>query len=308
MPPTLERTRIIVFAIKAGGSAKTSSCTALAAELGLRGYRVLVVDLDSQSNATTHLGCRDFAEGQKCIIDVMDQKAELREVIVPARYLLDPSVLDMDEEELKEKKLTRDKAYHPVPNVDIAPCDIYHESNDDTETILGLRENAAFWLQDELSDVRDEYDVILIDCPGSYGRVTVSAFVTLDDQVDGEVLPAVLCTTKEAEALDILDRKLKAVREDRTYRRRRIAPTVKKLLVCGAPTASHGYAEDRTTLAEYLDDYGDRMLPPVSFSGHVRSVHRNQTALPILYPKGRGAEDYRKVATELGFPRLQSDS
>jgi chromosome partitioning protein len=266
-----------------------------------------VVDLDSQSNCTTQLGRRDFADGQKSIIDVMDQKAELRKIIVPARYLYDPDVLAMTDEELEDAGQKRDDAYRKIPNVSIAPCNLAHPQSDDTETILGLRESSCFWLRDELEDVRDDYDVILIDCPGSYGRLTVSAFVCLDSNVDGEVLPAVLCTSKESEGLDILHRKLEAVQADRTYRRRGVVPSIQRILVCAAPTSGYGTGEDRRTFAEYVETYGlaqdgGLILPPISYSGHVRSIHRAQTALPIFAPNGQATKDYAEAATALGFP------
>jgi chromosome partitioning protein len=50
------RTAVIAFVNEKGGVAKTTSCVNLAAALGQRNQRVLVIDLDPQANATTALG------------------------------------------------------------------------------------------------------------------------------------------------------------------------------------------------------------------------------------------------------------
>lgn len=54
-----------------------------------------------------------------------------------------------------------------------------------------------------LDDLAEEFDVyvVLIDPPATYGRQTVTALVLLDDETEGAVIPPVLYTHKEADAL-----------------------------------------------------------------------------------------------------------
>ena len=47
--------KVISFLNIKGGVAKTTSCVNIAAELGKQGHKVLMIDLDPQSNATKYL-------------------------------------------------------------------------------------------------------------------------------------------------------------------------------------------------------------------------------------------------------------
>ncbi|MFD4535646.1 ParA family protein [Kitasatospora sp. NPDC058397] len=291
---TLDKTRVIVFALKAGGTAKTSSCTSLAAILGERGYRVLVIDLDPQCNSTAVLGYSQFREGQLGITDVIKEQAALSEIVVPARYLVD----DIDPE-------NPDAAYELIPNVYVAPGNTDHPEIDDPETILNDPSCAdAYWIRDGLAAMDGQWDVVLIDCPATYGRITVTAFVALDKSVDGEVLPPVLCTYKEAGALVKLERKLQEVRNLRKYITKGIQPTMRRVLVCAAPNASFGRAEHFRTLGEIEAAYKDVLLPLVHWSGEIPKIYRDECPVPILAKNSMPAQEYRKVATELGFRPL----
>ncbi|MEC9200952.1 MAG: AAA family ATPase, partial [Candidatus Thermoplasmatota archaeon] len=55
--PTPEgRARVVTVINQKGGVGKTTTVINVAAQLGLRGYRILVVDADSQGNCATGLG------------------------------------------------------------------------------------------------------------------------------------------------------------------------------------------------------------------------------------------------------------
>lgn len=289
VPDPDDRTRVIVLALKAGGTAKTSSCTSIGCHTALRGYRTLVIDLDPQGNATRVLGRHHIADGQPDVIEVMKDNAELKDAILSARYRVDP---DDD----------TDEGYEQIPNLFVAPMNVLHPDNDETEVLL-QKQDTGMWLQDSLAEVVGDYDLVLIDCPANYGRVTVTALNVLDDTVDGEVLPPVLCTFKEAEALTKLEAKLAQLREDRGRRRRKIEPRTRKVLACATPTATFGRQEHRESLQELQDEYGDLLLPLVHWSGHVPRIFRDECPLPILAPNSRGAQDYAKVTTALGFPK-----
>ena len=50
---------VVSFSNQKGGVGKTTSCVNLAAYIALSGYKVLLVDLDSQANASSALGVFD---------------------------------------------------------------------------------------------------------------------------------------------------------------------------------------------------------------------------------------------------------
>ncbi|MFI5867677.1 ParA family protein [Streptomyces sp. NPDC051546] len=288
----LDRTRVIVFALKAGGTAKTSSCTSLAAILGARGYRTLVIDLDPQCNTSHVLGYSEFNEGQVGITDVMKADASLSDAFVQARY----QVADIDPEH-------PDAAYELMPNVFVVPGNLDDPDIDEAERILNDSRSAdAYWLREGLAEMDGQWDVVLIDCPATYGRSTVTAFIALDKNVDGEVLPPVLCTYKEAGALVRLEKKLKEIRELRKYAIKGIAPQMKRVLACCAPNSSFGKAEHRQTLQEIQDEYSDILLPLVHWSGEMPKIYRQDCPVPILAPNSMPTQEYKKVASALGFP------
>lgn len=291
----LDKTRVLVFALKAGGTAKTSSCTSLAAILAQRRYRTLVIDLDPQCNSSQVLGYSTFREGQLGITQAMKEKAPLKDIVVPARYQVD----DIDPEG------DPDDAYELIENLFIAPGDIEDPEIDDAEQILNSPTGAdAYWIRDALASMDGHWDAILIDCPATYGRSTVTAFVALDKTVDGEVIPPVLCTFKEAGALVRLEKKLQEVRDLRKYLIKGIEPRMKRVLACSAPTPSFGRAEHRKTLQELQEAYGDILLPLVRWSGEMPKIYRDDCPVPIIAPNSTPAQDYRKVASALGFHEL----
>ncbi|MEJ8654900.1 ParA family protein [Streptomyces sp. MS1.AVA.3] len=289
----LEKTRVLVFALKAGGTAKTSSCTSLAAILGARGYKVLVIDLDPQCNSSQVLGYGKFRPGQKGITDVMKEEVQLQDAVVQARYLAD---------EIDPAK--PDDAYDPIENVYIVPGNVDDDDVDETERLLNDPKYAdSYWIRDGLADMDGQWDAVLIDCPATYGRATVTAFVALDKNVDGEVVPPILCTFKEGGALVRLEKKLREIRDLRKYAVKGIQPEMRHVLVCCAPNSSFGTAEHRRTLGEIQEAYADVLLPLVHWSGEVPKIYRDECPVPILAPNSMPAQEYNKVATALGFPQ-----
>ncbi|MFI5752435.1 ParA family protein [Streptomyces sp. NPDC051644] len=287
----LDRTRVLVLALKAGGTAKTSTCTSLSTILAQRGYKVLVIDLDPQCNSSQVLGYSAFRDGQLGITDVMKQTTELKDAVIQARYQVD----DIDPE-------NPDAAFHLIENLYIVPGNIDDPDIDEAERLLNDHRNAdSYWIRDGLADMEGQWDVVLIDCPATYGRTTVTAFIALDKNVDGEVIPPVLCTYKEAGALVRLEKKLEEIREQRKYIVKGIEPRMKRVLACSAPNASFGKAEHWKTLAELQEAYGEVLLPLVHWSGEMPKIYRDDCPVPIFAPNSMPAQEYRKVATALGF-------
>lgn len=143
--------KIIAFTNKKGGVGKTTTAVNMAAYLASFGKKTLLVDIDSQGNATTALGF---------------SKSALKKSVY--------NVLIDDDPVLNNVMLTKVKYLDMLPaNVDLtgAEVDIVYKRN--RERIL----------KEALEKVRSEYDYILIDCPPSLGLLTVNAWVAADSVI-----------------------------------------------------------------------------------------------------------------------------
>ena len=128
-----------------GGVGKTTTCVNLTSALKAAGKRVLLCDFDPQANATSGMGV-DKAVSQG-VYDVLINAADVRANITPTRY---------------GDVLPSSKA--------LAGAGI---------EMIG-REGREFLLQKALSDIADDYDFILIDCPPSLELLTLNALCAAD--------------------------------------------------------------------------------------------------------------------------------
>ena len=138
--------KIITLANFKGGVGKSTSTASIGACLAMKGYKVLLVDLDGQSNLTLYY-----------VLDADN---------------LETSIFDT---------LINDEALPIInvkPNLDIVPSSLEMASAEIAMTNMLAREQL---LSRALSKVRKNYDFILIDCPPSLGIVTTNAFLAADE-------------------------------------------------------------------------------------------------------------------------------
>ena len=137
--------RIIAVANHKGGVGKTTSVANIGAALALKGRKVLLVDLDAQQNLTFCLLGSD--EVEVSVYDAFMGESPLPEVKIKENLYLSPSSIDLARAELDL-------------NARIA-----------RESILkGL-----------LTNLKEDYDYILLDCPPSLGVITYNALVAASD-------------------------------------------------------------------------------------------------------------------------------
>lgn len=140
--------KIIAVANQKGGVGKTTTAVNLAAALGYRGKKVLMVDLDPQGNATSGFG-----------INKKDVKLSAYDVLITGRSAADA---------------TTKTAFK---NVWIVPSSI---SLAGAEIELVEMENRAMSLRASLLKEKERYDYVIIDCPPSLGLITVNALSASD--------------------------------------------------------------------------------------------------------------------------------
>ncbi len=137
--------RIIAITNQKGGVGKTTTAINLGATLASMSFRVLIVDLDPQGNASTGLGIEPAARA-KTTYDLLLDAAALADVAVPTN----------------------------VNNLSIAPATTDLSS---TDVELSQRDNRVFLLKEALQVEQSNYDYVLIDCPPSLSLLTVNALV-----------------------------------------------------------------------------------------------------------------------------------
>ena len=134
----------IVLTNQKGGVGKTTTSATLAAGLGLKGKRVLAVDLDPQGNLGFSLGLEDDVE--HTIYEVLRGKADLRDAICHAT------------------------------NCDVIPSDVML-----SEAEIRLQQDGRqTLLMQALGAVEEDYDFVIIDTPPTLNILTLNGYTAAD--------------------------------------------------------------------------------------------------------------------------------
>ena len=143
--------KVVSVASQKGGTGKTSTSISLAAGLARHGHRVLLVDIDSQANASKVLLTR------------------YQDEITKAESLYSTLI------ERKPLAIRRTA----IANLAIVPA---HILLSDTDVVLTTAiDHRESRLKAELDKVRDYYDYIIIDCPPALGWLSINAFTASDE-------------------------------------------------------------------------------------------------------------------------------
>ncbi|NMB59681.1 MAG: ParA family protein [Chloroflexi bacterium] len=144
---------VVALSNQKGGVAKTTTTISLGASLAGMGRRVLLVDLDPQSNLSLSLGHQDDAPGET-ISDALETA-------------LNPRKVDWDE-------LIR---HTSQKNLDIVPSDARLWT---VERLITEKQGYEYELKTLLARWQKIYDYILVDCSPSLGPLTVMALTAAD--------------------------------------------------------------------------------------------------------------------------------
>jgi len=167
--------KIYTMVNQKGGVGKTTSAINIGAYLGYFGQKVLIVDLDPQSNATSSLG-----------IDKNTVRNGTYEVVIGSSPIA-PAIL-----------------HNPRLKLSILPSS---PALAGAEVELLDLEKREFRLKKALEPVEDRYDYILIDCPPSLSIITINGLLAA---ADGVLIP-VQCEYLALEGVGQLTQTLKRI-------------------------------------------------------------------------------------------------
>lgn len=143
--------KIISLVNQKGGVGKTTTSINLAAALGKEGKKTLLIDLDSQGNATTGLGYNS-GDFEHDIYEILTGACDIKEGIVKTKF----------------------------KNLSLIPSTL-NLAGIDVEFIKNMLENNDFHQNEQLrnclSSIQEDYDYIIIDCQPSLGITTMNALV-----------------------------------------------------------------------------------------------------------------------------------
>lgn len=143
--------KIVAFLNQKGGVGKTTTCVNMAAYLAMTGRKVLILDIDPQSNASSNLGI-DKESKPKTIYDVIVDDNTIDEVILPTKL---------------------DNLSIIPSNMDLAGLAIELTQMNNREKII----------RNILKKIKNDYDYICIDCPPSLELITVNVLTACDSVI-----------------------------------------------------------------------------------------------------------------------------
>ncbi len=148
--------KVIAITNQKGGVGKTTTTFNFGVALAKQGKRVLLIDVDSQSNLTTYAGFYDETKLKYTLTDLMEQST--------------------NDEEIKIKE----SILHHKENVDLIPSNLSLSALENSLTYAMSRE---YTLRNCLSSIKDDYDYILLDCQPSLGMLTINALASANSVI-----------------------------------------------------------------------------------------------------------------------------
>ena len=245
--------KIIAVVNQKGGVGKTTTAVNLTAALTEAGKRVLMCDFDPQANATSGLGL-DKRHLKHSVYDVIINEINAKDAIVKTKY---GDVLPS----------TADLAGAGVELVTLS--------------------SPNFRLRDALETVKDQYDLIFIDCPPSLELLTLNSLCA----ADGIMVP-VQCEYYALEGLTDLMTTLRMVKK-------RLNPRLEIFGV--ALTMFDGRTNFSTQVGQEVRRHFPGKVYATVIPRNVRLAEAPSHGLPVsAYDKtSRGALAYKAMAQEI---------
>ncbi|MCA9320053.1 MAG: ParA family protein [Planctomycetes bacterium] len=259
--------RILAISNQKGGVGKTTTSVNLGAALAERGHQVLLVDLDPQGNASTHVGV-DIYRIEKSIYEVLTNGTTLSQILLPTGL---PTL------------------WCAPSNIDLSSAEIEMVSAVGREIIL--KEALARLAKDRAEAGLPALDFVIIDCPPSLGLLSINALSAAH-----EVLVPL---QTEFFALQGMSKLMEVV----GIVQHRINPELRLagIIACRMDTRTRLASEVLSEIENHFPEllYATRIRQNVKLA---EAPSHGQTIIEYD-SESKGSEDYRRLAAEfLGLP------
>lgn len=234
---------------------KTTTAINLSASIAREGKRILIVDIDPQGNTTSGLGVNK-AEVKHCIYDILMNERAAKDVIRPTA----------------EENLWVIPATIQLAGVEIELSQVISRERRLTQA---------------MSDIKDQFDYIFIDCPPSLGIITLNALTAAES-----VLVPIQC---EFYALEGLSQLLNTIRLVQRHLNKNLSIEGVLLTMYDARTNLSGQ------VMQEVKKYFKQKVYQTVIPRNIRLSEAPSHGKPIMSydPRSKGAECYLNLAKEV---------
>lgn len=252
--------KVICVVNQKGGVGKTTTAVNLSASLAVANRRTLLIDLDSQGNATGGLGIDKDSVNSKNICGVILGEVKLADTVIDV--------------------------YPELLNGYLHLCPANHELTG-AEIHLIETENREYRLKKVIDEIRAEYDYIFIDAPPSLSLLTINALAAAD-----RVLIPVQCEYYALEGIGQLQTTISLAKQ-------RLNPSLEVegyllTMFDSRNNICHSVAED------VRNHFGEKTFDTViSRNVKLAEAPSHGKPLLLYEIKSSGAQNYMKLANEI---------
>lgn len=289
--------KVISVANQKGGVGKTTTCVNLGIALAKEGKKVCLIDMDPQGSLTESLGYRNPDEMEHTLADVLKAEMDPCDKLSGSAFGgykdrkrsggMQPVFFEEDTGICDKLSSTLNRAIlHHAEGVDLIPGNIELAGVEVSLVNLMSRE---LILKTAIQELKNQYDVLILDCMPSLGILTLNALAASDS-----VITPVQAAYLPAKGLEQFLMTVSKVR-------RQINRDLKMegILLCMVDARTN-YAREITSLI--YETYGHHIgvfQSQIPFS--VRAAEASAEGISIFEydPKGKVAAAYRSLTKEV---------